>query len=53
MEITLCGQTGCCPKVLTTKSGAEIGEQGNLVKLKPQEWNELVDAVKGGKIGKI
>lgn len=52
MELNLCGK-GHCPKVVSTKEGVNIGEKGNLVKLKNEEWNTLVDAIKGGKIDKI
>lgn len=53
MEISLCSGKECCPKVITTKRNVTIGEKGNLVQLKAQEWNLLVEAIKDGKIGKI
>ncbi len=52
MELQLCGNDHC-PKVITTKTGVEIGEKGNLVKLKPEEWNTLVDAIKNRKLNKV
>ena len=52
MELNLCGSK-CCPRVISKGNTVEIGEQGNLVKLKKAEWNTLVDAVKEGKIDKI
>ncbi|MFH0831524.1 MAG: hypothetical protein V1886_01505 [archaeon] len=52
MELELCS-SGCCPKVRTAKDSVEIGETGNLVKLKKAEWNTLVDAVLKGNLGKI
>jgi hypothetical protein len=30
-----------------------IGEEGNLVTLKKEEWNVLVDVIKSGKVGKV
>lgn len=52
MELNLCDK-GCCPKVVSVKDGVEIGEEENLVKLKPSEWNTLVDGIKTGKLDKI
>jgi hypothetical protein len=52
MEMYLCGSEHC-PKVLTTREGVEIGEEENVVKLKPAEWNVLVDSIKEGKLSKI
>ena len=53
MELNLCGKEGCCPIVKSVKDGVEIGEKENLVKLKPNEWNALVDGIKTGKLDKI
>lgn len=53
MKLNLCHGKGSCPKVITTKRSVKIGEKENLVKLKAEEWNLLVDLIKGGKIGKI
>ena len=53
MELNLCGDKGCCPIVKSIKDGVEIGEKGNLVKLKPSEWNALVDGIKTGKLSKL
>lgn len=47
---TLCGKTGCCPVVSIKKNFVEIGEKGNLVKLKKSEWKELVRKIKSGEI---
>jgi len=52
MELQLC-KGSCCPKVASTGKGVEIGEKGNLVRLKKAEWNTLVDAVLNGKLKKI
>lgn len=52
MELKLC-QGNCCPKVSSTQEGVEIGEKGNLVRLKKAEWNTLIDAVIKGKLKKI
>lgn len=52
MELNLC-KSSCCPKVVSSEKGVEIGEKGNLVRLKKAEWNTLVDAVLEGKLKKI
>ncbi len=50
--INLCGK-GHCPQVVATEEEVKIGEDGNLVTLKPEEWNALVDHIKEGRIGKL
>ena len=39
--VTLCGKMGCCPEVPIGQEYVEIGEEGNLCRLKPQEWDDL------------
>ena len=39
--VTLCGENGCCPEVRIGPEYVEIGEEGNLCRLKPQEWDDL------------
>jgi len=51
-EFNLCSKCGKCPKVSIDKDGVTIGEEGNAVKLKTEEWNTLVEAVRKKKIGK-
>jgi hypothetical protein len=53
MKLTLCSKCASCPEVVSTKEGVEIGEKGNLVKLKKEEWNMLVDAVVKGRLKKL
>ena len=49
----LCGKK-CCPVVTITENNTvEIGENNNLVKLKKNEWNKLVDGIKNGQLKKI
>ena len=52
MEVYLCCKDNC-PKVLKVEGGVEIGEYENLVKLKPEEWNTLVDKIVEGELYKI
>jgi len=53
MKYTLCGSCKSCPKVISKKDFVEVGEEGNLVKLKKEEWNMLVESIKKGKLKKI
>ena len=52
MEYTLCC-TGNCPKVINKEDFVEIGEKDNLVQLKKEEWNMLVESIQKGKLKKI
>ena len=52
MEYTLCCGEGC-PKVITKDDKVEIGEKDNLVRLKKDEWNMLVESIQKGKLKKI
>ncbi len=50
---TLCPACDACPEVVITEEGVTIGEDGNLVRLRKEEWNELVDAVLRGDLEKL
>ena len=54
MEVYLC-EKGCghCPKVKVKSDVVEIGEEGNLVRLNPNEWNILVKKIKADELVKI
>jgi len=47
---TLCGQKGCCPVVEVGEETVRIGEEGNIVELKKEEWKALVQKIKSGEI---
>ncbi|PIR21256.1 MAG: hypothetical protein COV45_00490 [Deltaproteobacteria bacterium CG11_big_fil_rev_8_21_14_0_20_47_16] len=50
--IVLCGGSKCCPTVdadVTTQK-VTIGEDDNVVTLKREEWNILVDKIKKGEL---
>ncbi len=54
--ISLCGafnDPSNCPEVSVSKTDVTIGEDENTVKLKPGEWNKLVELVKQGKLTKV
>lgn len=52
MEYNLCC-SGNCPKVINKEDFVEIGEKDNLVRLKKDEWNMLVESIQKGKLKKI
>jgi hypothetical protein len=51
--MSLCPQCGHCPTVEITDHEVRIGEEGNLVKLTPAEWNVLVQAIKAGELAQL
>ena len=51
--VTLCPECGACPEIKLYNSEVMIGEEGNMVKLKVDEWNTIVDKILSGEIGKL
>jgi hypothetical protein len=51
--ISLCPACDVCPKVELDAHEVRIGEEGNLVKLTPAEWNILVQAIKAGELTEL
>ena len=49
-QLSLCPHCDHCPTVNITDEEVHIGEEGNLVKLTPGEWNILVQAIKAGEL---
>jgi hypothetical protein len=45
-QISLCPHCDHCSTVEMTAHEVRIGEEGNLVKLTPVEWNILVQAIR-------
>jgi len=39
--VTLCGEKSCCPVIKIGEKHVEIGEAGNLCRLKMSEWETL------------
>lgn len=50
IAFSLCPDCENCPEVVIDAEGVRIGEEGNLVWLRPAEWNELVALVQNGKL---
>lgn len=52
-KVTLCPACGACPEIAVYEDEVQIGEKGNLVRLKKQEWNDLVKKILRGELGEI
>ena len=52
-KISLCPSCSACPEVVMEGDAVRIGEKGNIVSLKKEEWNVLVDVIKSGKVGRL
>lgn len=49
-SVSLCPACDACPAVEIDEHEVRIGEAGNLTKLTPAEWNELVRAIRDGEL---
>jgi hypothetical protein len=47
MKVYICDK-GCCPAVETVGDDVLIGEDSNIVRLKKDEWNKLVEKIQTG-----
>lgn len=52
-KIMLCPACGACPEVAVYGDQVHIGEKDNLVRLKKEEWNELVRKIRGSELKEI
>ncbi len=52
-KVTLCPSCDACPEVAVYEDEVRIGEATNLVCLKKDEWNQLVEQIQKGKLTKI
>ena len=50
---TLCVTCEHCPEVVQDGDSIRIGEDTNVVVLKKEEWNILVDLIQSGRVGKL
>jgi hypothetical protein len=53
IRLSLCPNCDACPEVVATSEAVTIGEEGNQVRLSPDEWNVLVAAIKAGDLDVI
>ena len=52
-RISLCPQCIACPEVVIDGDTVRIGEDENVVLLKKEEWNVLVDSIQTGCLGRL
>ena len=52
-RISLCPQCIACPEVVIDGDTVRIGEDENVVLLKKEEWNVLVDSIHMGRLGRL
>lgn len=52
-KVTLCPACGACPEIAIYGEEIHIGEKGNLVRLKKQEWNDLVRKIQNGELKEV
>jgi hypothetical protein len=52
-RVSLCPACSACPEVVLEGDTIRIGEDKNIVVLKKDEWNVLVDAIKSGRLGRV
>jgi hypothetical protein len=52
MKVYICDKS-CCPAVETVRDEVLIGEGTNMVKLKKNEWNTLVEKIQSGELHSI
>ncbi|HYY05646.1 MAG TPA: hypothetical protein VE997_03660 [Candidatus Limnocylindria bacterium] len=52
-SLSLCPACDACPSVEVDEREVRIGETGNLVKLRPAEWNVLVRYIKAGALTEV
>jgi hypothetical protein len=50
--VQLC-HSGCCPVVRIEEEYVDIGEEGNICRLRREEWNSLVDKILAGELKKL
>jgi len=52
-RLSLCTECDMCPEVQLYDNEVLIGEEGNIVKLKVNEWNTLVEKIINRELGKL
>ncbi len=53
LKVSLCPACTACPELEISGDEIRIGEAGNLVVLKKEEWNVLVALIQSGQLSKI
>lgn len=52
-KVSLCSACGSCPEVEIYDNEVRIGEEGNMVTLRIEEWNALVEKIEKGELRKL
>ena len=52
-KVMLCPACGGCPEIAVYDNEVCIGEEGNLVRLMKDEWNELVKKIQSGELKEV
>ncbi len=52
-RVSLCPQCDACPDVVIDGTSVTIGEAGNQARLRADEWNVLVRAVRAGELREV
>jgi hypothetical protein len=53
VKMSLCPMCDQCPEVEVAGDEVRIGEAGNLVVLKKDEWNVLVNLIQSGQLARL
>ena len=53
LKVSLCPACDACPEVEVAGDEVRIGEAGNEVMLKKDEWNVLVGLIQSGKLTRL
>ena len=53
LKVSLCPACTACPEVEIDRDEVRIGEAGNRVALKHEEWNVLVELIESGQLTKV
>jgi len=53
LKISLCPACDACPEVDVDGDAVRIGEAGNQVVLKKEEWNVLVELIQSGRLATL
>jgi len=53
VKVSLCPACDACPEVEVTAETVRIGETGNEVVLRKDEWNVLVGLIEAGRLGRL
>ncbi len=53
VKVSLCPACDACPEVEVVGDAVRIGEAGNEVVLKKEEWNVLVELIQSGKLPRL